>query len=213
MKKIQLALILLFTFSGLIKAQDISSVIFSMPDELTLKIPDDQKEILSALPEDTATVTVSNILGGDVERIAMSKDYVVIKTSDIGMLQIKLLPLINNSYIVGVIRTVCDMACDSRIDFYTTDWKHLSTAELFPEKDKEWFLNTGADRESFQIKNAYAALDMTPVKYVFSPDNQTVTAMYDIKKYLSADDYKLLEPFLSTNQVTFSWDKTSFKKQ
>ena len=212
MKKIQFALILIFTFSGFLKAQDISSVIFSMPDELTLKIPDDQKEVLSTQTEDTAKVTVRNILGGNVERLSISKDYVAIKTSDIGMLQIKLLPLINNSYIIGVIRTVCDMACDSQIDFYTTDWKHLSTADLFPKKDKEWFISSSADRESFQFKNAYAALDMTPVKYIFSPNTETLTAVYDIKKYLSPDDYKLLKPFLSADSITFKWDKTSFKR-
>lgn len=210
MKKIQLALLLFFTFSGFVKAQDIASVIFSIPDELTLKIPDDQKERLAELSDDT--VTVSNILGENVERLGISKDYVAIKTSSIGTLQIKLLPLINNSYIIGVIRTVCDMACDSQIDFYTTDWKHLSTAELFPKKDKEWFLNAAADRQSFEFKNAYGALDMTPVKYTFSPNDNTVTAEYDIKKYLSSDDYHLLEPFLSTDVITFRWDRTSFKR-
>lgn len=212
MKKIQLALILLLTFSGLVKAQDISTVIFSMPDELTLKIPDDQKEILSALPEDTAIVTVSNILGGDVERVTMTNDYVAIKTSDIGMLQIKLLPLINNSYIIAVVKTVCDQACDSQIDFYTTDWKHLSTADLFPKKDKQWFIRKDIDRDAFQFQNAYAALDMTPIEYILSPNDGTVTATYDIKKYLSSDDYKLLEPYLSSNPVIFTWDKNSFKR-
>lgn len=211
MKKILLTFILTLTVFAFATGQDISSVIRSMPDDITLKIGSDQKEILATI-NDTANVVVNNILGGKVERVAVSPDYVAIKTSDIGMLQIKLLPLINHSYIVGVIRTVCDIACDSQIDFYTTDWKPLTNDELFPDKNKDWFIKKDIDRASFQFKNAYAPLDMTPVKYVFVPDATTVTAVYDIEKYLSEDDYKLLKPYLTETPIVFSWDKTSFKE-
>lgn len=182
-----------------------------MPDEITLQIADDQKELLATPSSDTLSVVVTNALGGEVKRESMSKDYVAIKTSDRGMLQIKLFPLINNSYIVGVIRTVCGMACDSQIDFYTTDWKPLRADDLFPQKDENWFIKKDTDRNSQEFKNAYAALDMTPVKYQFSPDRQTITATYDIKGYLSEDDYKLLEPYLIKDSKIFTWDKSSFQ--
>lgn len=210
MKKI--IFVLSFAFATIVsQAQDITSVFLSMPDDLTLKIDQEQRRVLLESPKDTAKVTAQNMLNENVVREALSDDYIAIKTSDIGMLQIKLLPLINNSYIIGVIRTVCDRACDSQIDFYTTFWKHLPQADLFPAKTKEWFFKADVNRDSQEFKNAYAALSMTPIKLVFSSKNQNVEAVYDIKRYLSEDDYKLIEPFLIKEPKVFTWDKTSYK--
>lgn len=201
-----------FAFIAIVsQAQDISSVFLSMPDDLVLKIDQEQRRVLLDSPTDTSKVTAQNMLNENVVREALSKDYMAIKTSDIGMLQIKLLPLINNSYIIGVIRTVCDRACDSQIDFYTTSWQPLSQTDLFPEKTKEWFLKADTNHDSQEFKNAYAALNMTPIKLIFSPNNQNVEAIYDIKKYLSEDDYKLIEPFLIKEPKIFTWDKAVYK--
>lgn len=212
MKNILFALAFSFIILSKTMGQDISSVIRTIPDKLMLRMSDDQKEKLTTLPDDSSEVTVKNLLGGTVERVGISSDYVALKTSDIGMLQIKLLPLINNSNIIGVIRTVCDKACDSQIDFYTTDWQPLQGENLFPDKNKDWFIQSTVDHQSQEFKNIYGALDMTPIKLMFSPDNDSVVAVYDIQKYLSADDYKLLKPYLVDEPISFTWDKVSFRK-
>lgn len=209
MKKIILLLSFVFVV-GVCVGQDLSSVIKNMPDELILKIEPNQKERLVENLSDTATVVVTNQLGEKVQRVAVSDDYIALKTSDVGLLQIKLLPLINNSYIIGVVKTVCDRACDSSIDFYTTSWERLPSVDLFPVKDKEWFLKTDVDRSSDAFMNAYAGLDMTPVKYSFNPNNTDLQAIYEIKGYLSAPDYELLKPFVAEEDVVFKWNKTSY---
>lgn len=211
MKKILLAFISILAFGGLLKSQNMSSIIRDIPQELILEMSDDQKEQLAMQLTDTTKVMVQNMFGGIIERTEMTPDYVAIKTSEIGTLQIKLLPLINNTHIIGVITTVCDKACDSRIDFYTTEWKPLSQNDLFPTKDKEWFIKKNIDRDSQEFKNIYGALDMTPIQLQFSPTDDTVTSVYTIEKYLGKDDYKLLKPYIEEEPVVFKWDKTSFK--
>ena len=211
MKKIILTLSLAFV-GFLAYAQDVSSVVRSMPDDLILKIDVGQKELLLDNSPDTSKVVVKNLLNGDVERLGFSNDYILLKTSDVGTLEIKLLPLINNSYIVGVIRTVCGAACDSQIEFYTTDWKSLNSSDLFPLVDKDFFIKADADRNSQEFKNAYSALNMTPIQLSFSLADQNVTTQYDIKKYLSEDDYKQIEPYLVKDPKVLKWDKISFKE-
>lgn len=209
MKKI--IVLLSFTFVVTIcMGQDLSSVVKNMPDDLILKLDANQKDKLFETVSDTARVMIVNQLGGEVERVAISDDYLSLRTSDVGLLQIKLLPLINNSYIIGVIKTVCAGACDSSIGFYTTSWEPLSQVDLFPEKDKDWFLKTDVDRNSDIFINASAALDMTPIKYLFSPDNTDVQAVYEIKGYLSTPDYELIKPFVEQEDIIFKWNKTAY---
>ncbi|MDU1905096.1 MAG: DUF3256 family protein [Dysgonomonas sp.] len=192
-------------------AQDsLSSLVISMPESMLIGVSAEQKNEL-VTTSDTAEVAIINAINEKVERTAFSDDYIALKTSDAGTLQIKLLPLVNNSNIIGVITTVCGRACDSRIDFYTTSWELLPTQNMFPAKNKEWFIKSDIDKNSEDFRNAIAALDFNPIKLSFSPDNYELKADYDIMNYLSAVDYKLIEPFLIKESKTFHWDKQSFK--
>lgn len=210
MRKIQIALFA-FLISLTSYAQNLSSVIISMPDDLLPGMDAEMKERLSD-PLDTSGTTVQSSINEGVKRLDISDSYISLQTSENGTLQIKLLPLINNTKIVGVISTVCGKACDSNISFYTTDWKPLLKSDMFPEKDKAWFLAEDADINSEAVHNAYAALDMSPITLSFSSQNSDITAAYDIKNYLSKYDYKHLEPYLIKTPVVFKWDNLSYKR-
>lgn len=200
-----------FLFNITMYAQDnISSVVVNMPEGVLIGVTAEQKGEL-IIPSDTAEVSVINAINEKVERIAFSDDYIALKTSDVGILQIKLLPLVNNTNIVGVITTVCGEACDSRIDFYTTAWQPLPRENMLPSINKDLFIKQDTDKNSEIYRNAVAALDFNPIKLAFSPDNYDLKADYEIKHYLSKDDYKLLEPFLTDGSKIFQWDKMSFK--
>lgn len=211
MKKIFFILSLLIT--GLVsQAQNISPLVIAMPDDMLIGITLDQRKLLIA-PEkkDTDQMAVVNIVGDTVKRLEFAEDFISLQTSKVGTLQIKLLPLVNNTQIIGVINTVCGPVCDSRIDFYTTDWTPLKQSDLFPQINKDSFLKSGIDRNSETFLNAYATLDMTPVKLSFSAADKNVTAVYDIKRYLSKEDYEQLLPFLKEAPVIYTWDKFVYR--
>ncbi|MEN9918048.1 MAG: hypothetical protein RL662_484 [Bacteroidota bacterium] len=182
-----------------------------MPDNMLVGLNADLRKALVESP-DSASVTVLNAINEPVVRTAFSADYIALQTSEAGTMQLKLLPLVNNTDIVAVITTVCGDACDSSIDFYTTTWQALPSENMFPPKQKEWFISASADRNSDDFKNAVVALDMTPIKLTFAPDNTTITAVYDLKNYLADEEYKLIEPFLFKESRTLRWDKLSFKE-
>ena len=171
----------------------------------------DQRKVLIAPENDTTEISVVNVVGDTVKRLGFSEDFISLQTSKVGNLQVKLLPLVNNTQIIGVITTVCGPACDSKINFYTTDWQPLAQSDLFPQISKDSVIKDGVDRNSEGFQNAYATLDMTPVKLGFSATGQNVTAVYDIKKYLSKQDYEQLLPFLKEVPVTYTWDKFVYR--
>lgn len=181
-----------------------------MPESIIYGLEASEKNLLAAGPEDTAKLTVNRGRLGEITRLSVSPDFVSFKTSDAGTVEIKLLPLINDSHIICVIRTVCAGACDSQLQFYTTKWIPINQGDLFPKKDKDWFIRSGIDKDSQEFINAYAALDMTPIKMKLSSTDSSLKIYYDIKKYLSDEDYKKIEPFLIENPKILYWDKSSY---
>ncbi|MDR1091064.1 MAG: DUF3256 family protein [Prevotella sp.] len=209
MKKILLAIILL-TITTTISGQDLKSIILSMPESIIYGLEASEKNLLAAGLEDTAKLTVDRGRLGKITRLSVSADFVSFKTSDAGTVEIKLLSLINDSRIICVIRTVCAGACDSQLQFYTTKWIPINKGNLFPEKDKDWFIRPDIDKDSQEFKNAYAALDMNPIRMRLSPTDASLMVYYDIKEYLNEEDYKKIEPFLLENPKILYWDKSSY---
>lgn len=194
-----------------LSAQDITSVFLSMPDDVFLGLDAEAKDKLIAQANDTSEVKIRSVFGGEITRQEMSEDYLSLQTSTAGILQIKLLPLVNNSRIICVVKTVCGKACDSNVRFYTTDWEELSDVNLFPKPDINWFIKPDVNRESEEFKNAYAALDMRPMKMELDSHKAQLNVILDAESYLSEDDYLKFEPFLTTKPHILKWDKISFK--
>lgn len=214
MKKILSILLIIYPFIAT-NAQDIAALVVTMPDNMLIGVNLDQKKELAVAEADSIEkkIYVINAVGDSIERLAYSDDYVMLKTSDAGILEIKLLPLVNNTNIVGVITTVCGQVCDSRIDFYTTSWQPLDKSTLFPNITKESFLKNDADRNSIDFQNAIAPVDMTPVKYNFSDKDKNITAEYQLENYLAGDDYKAIKPYMNTQPKVFEWNKFAYKEK
>ncbi len=196
-----------------VSAQDISSVLLPMPESIVFGLEAAQKNLLIGDTKDTTQIVVDRGTYGDLKRLAISPDYIALQTSEAGTIQIKLLPLINDSKIVCLVKTVCGSngVCDSQMQFYTTTWIPIPQADLFPAKNKDWFIKPDTNRQSEDFINAYAALDMTPMKFTLSPDTTSLTVEYDIKDYLSEEDYKKIQPYLTGEPKVFTWDKSSYK--
>lgn len=212
MKKLVLSLFSLFVSLAVVKAQDnLTSVFYALPDAVISGLSVEMKDKLIANPTDTAEVAVMTDIYDSIKRLAITDDYIMLQTSPVGTIQIKLLPLINESKIICVIHTVCAGVCDSHISFYTTKWTPIAQTDLFPAKNIGWFIKSDADKDSQEYKNALSALDMNPMKYTMSAKDSSISVEYDIKGYLSEDDYKKLAPFLTGEPKVFAWDKISYK--
>lgn len=193
-----------------VSAQNIGEVFLTMPDDIIFGLEAAGKEKLVSNHDDTTGIVVDRGVLGEMERIAISDDFISLQTSEAGTIQIKLLPLINDSKIICVVKTVCAKMCDSQIQFYTTKWMPIPQGDLFPKKDKDWFIKADVDRNSQDFQNAYAALDMNPIVITLSAEDTSIAASYDIENYLTTDDYKKIKPYLIDSKK-FVWDKLSYK--
>lgn len=193
------------------KGQDINQVFQNMPRDIVYGLNPDLNKDLLERPKDT-TVFVGTMIYEKVKRLNLNSEYISLKTSDVGTTEIKLLPLINNSKIICVVQTVNSTVSDSKISFYTDKWKPIVNDELFPERNIEWFIKPDVDKTSEKYRHAMTALQMmTPMKISLSPDEATAIVDFDPESFLSTEDYKIVEPFLTKVPKILEWDKVRFK--
>lgn len=195
---------------SVLSAQDIKAVFTNLPEEIIFGLTAEQKNKLASNPQDSVVIVDDSSIYEEIMRTSISDDYIAIKTSDVGSVQIKLLPLVNDSKVICVVRTACKDICDSQVNFYTTNWDPIEKTSLLPSLPVDWFIKPGTDKNSEQYKDAVSVLDIDPVKMTLSPDNYTLKAELDVENYLNKESYDTLKPYLVDSKV-FIWDKVSFK--
>lgn len=94
--------------------QKIDDVFETMPDYFLPAFSDANKTMLLV---DTSLSVIPYPLG-EIERLEYTDTFLSVKTSDVGTMQIKLLPLVNDTQIIAVIKSVCSNVCDSNIRFF-----------------------------------------------------------------------------------------------
>src|SRR5690554_5475125 len=108
--------------------QTIDTVFKTMPIEFLPAFSDANKTMLLM---DTSLSVIPYPLG-KIERLEYTDTFLSLKTSDVGTLQLKLLPLVNNTLIISVVKTVCSNVCDSEIRFFTDKWEEIDKNNLLP---------------------------------------------------------------------------------
>ena len=124
MRKIILGCLLAISLSSL-HAQDMKTVFVSMPDSvLPLLTKVNREDCVDFLASNMKAV-VKNRFGKQVELKKLTPDYLQMQTSARSTLEMKLLPMSDSTQVICMVNTVCASACDSRISFYTPQWKPL----------------------------------------------------------------------------------------
>lgn len=219
-KYISIFVITLFALSAnSILAQDIATVLNNAQKNPLFEIispvmsqlvfaSDSTTKITKENPIDTSSIAIKGPLGV-VKRTAKTTDFIAIETSKAGSIEAKLLPLINESKIVCVVKTACAEICDSQVFFYTTNWEALNSSDLIPNKSIEWFVDKKAIPEEKLAEINALIGNMNPVKFNLEPITNTITAESNLDVFLG-DSFKTLEPYF-TKTKTLTWNKTSFK--
>lgn len=202
--KILLGLLIFISTSAF--SQKIDDVFKTMPNSILPGLSEGNRTMFLV---DTGKTVIPYPLG-EIEKLAYSPNFLKMKTSEIGTTQIKLLPLINDTQIICVIKTVCGNACDSNIKFYSTDWKELDANTLLPRISAESFLDE-SKKDTDNYKFAVSLPDIYPISAEFENGSNTLILKLDFKKYLSNEQLAEIKPFIKSETLTLNWNNTSFK--
>lgn len=201
---------LICAFTLNLNAQDMASVFSSMPDQYIPQLEGAWRKDLIDLYKSGKEARLENTMNGFSRLDSLTSDYLLLEATEKSSIEMKLLPLVNKTYVVGMITTVKGPVPDSRIQFFTTDWEPLETADLFEIPTGKWYLKKGVDEEEEAFQMATSRLDMDLVQYKFSSEDCTLTAIYTTPEYLSKEDREILIPYLA-KPLVYKWKKHHFK--
>ena len=206
----RLFILQLFLFLSIAShGQRINGVFNTMPTQLLPGISDANRARLLASPVNTA---VPYILG-EVTKLQHTDNFLEIRTSAVGTMQIKLLPLPRslrrNTTIIAVIHTVCGGGCNSHISFYTTRWERLDASRFLPDISVRNFLDS-SQKETQNYKYALSLSNILPISAQFKESSTDITLTFN-HQYLSAPAFNEMEPFLKTDRIVLQWRGGSFR--
>lgn len=185
--------------------QTIDTVFKTMPIEFLPAFSDANKTMLLM---DTSLSVIPYPLG-KIERLEYTDTFLSLKTSDVGTLQLKLLPLVNNTLIISVVKTVCSNVCDSEIRFFTDKWEEIDKNNLLPNIQPHIFFDASKlNRLDFKV--AVSHINIYPLHLQFNKESDDLAVKFDFVGFLSSDDLKKIEPFVEKESIILSWNKSMF---
>lgn len=194
-----------------LKAQNMAEVFVSMPDEYVPQLEDAWRKDLVDLYNSGENAQLKNNMNGTSRLVKLTKDYLLLESTERTTLELKLLPLVNNTFVICKIITVKAPVADSRIAFFSPDWKPLNASDLLEPVTAGWFIREDADKTSIAFQEATSRLDMDLFEYKLSPDDYTLTQIYTTPQYTDKETQKKLKPFLKDSPKVYTWTKSYFK--
>ena len=192
-------------------AQDMRSVFIAMPDSITPLLTKVNKEDCVDFLDSQMKAEVKNRFDGTAEMKVLTEDYTLVQTSEIGTLEMKLLPVNDSTKVVCMVKTVCASACDSDVRFYASDWsKELDAASFLqrPSADVFFLPNDTLSEEGILIRKK---ADMHLMKASLSKDEPTLIFIYTTPDYLNQEDQEKLLPHLRKEPVVLEWKDGKFR--
>ncbi|NLA62945.1 MAG: DUF3256 family protein [Bacteroidales bacterium] len=199
-------LLLLSSISFLSSGQTINELFKSMPSEYLPAFSEANKTMLLV----DSSLSVIPYALGEIERLEYTDTFLSLKTSEVGTMQIKILPLVNNTQIVALIKTVCSSnVCDSDIQFLTNEWEEIQKNNILPTIPPSIFFDeTKTDTPGF--KWSVSQIDIYPLQLQFKDGSNDLQVTFNIKKHLSKQDALKIETYLAKESIDLTWNKSTF---
>lgn len=184
-------------------SQTIREIFSSFPDEILMPLTTNSRMDLLDLYEANREALVRNNLGDTVRLNSFSEELIELEVGNLN-LQLFLLPMINESNVIVVVKTVCASYCDSQIAFYSNSWKPLDTEAFLAPSELISFNQQPDDLQIWDVP-------FTQWRYVISPDGnflqQTITAssLYNLNG--------AKEPNKKEMKKVFRWMGTHFSSK
>ncbi len=210
MKRIVLLCLLVMSVLPL-KAQDMAAVFIAMPDEYVPQLEDAWRKDLVDLYRSNGKAQLKNNMNGYSSLEKLTDNYLLLQSTERTTVEMKLLPLVNNTFVICQVVTVKGSVADSRVSFFSPDWKPLDATDMLTPVAADWFIREDADKSSVTYIESTSRLDMDLFRFQLSPDDYTLTQVYTTPEYLDKETQKKLKPFLKDAPKVFTWKKSSFE--
>ena len=200
-----IAFMFLFITAG---AQKMADLFIKMPDGLIVHLEEAWRKDLVDLYKAGKPAQLDNTMQGKSTLLKLTDQYLKLQSTERSVAELRLLPLVNNTFIICMVITVYGPVADSRVSFYSTEWQPLTSEEIFTPVTADWFRKADLDPQSIA---ELARLDICLIKYSLSDEDATLTAEYTSPQYLDGDNQQVMKKLLKTEHKKFEWKSGRFE--
>ena len=194
-----------------VSAQDMATFFIQIPDQYLPQLEDAWRKDLVDLYKSDKPAVLDNTMNGRSTLQKLTPDYLLLQSSEQSTLEIRLLPLINNTFVACVITTVFAPVADSRIAFFTTEWQPLPAVEIWSPSTTDCFIKEDINHDDDNYQTARSYLDMELIHYHLDPDKLTLEAVCTTPEYLSSEERAQVKPFLKETPIVYYWRTGRFE--
>lgn len=210
-KKLSIILCLAFIGLGALQAQEAKTCFKNMPDSICPLLSAVNRADFIDFLESKMKAEVTNSFGGKSEMTELSPDYIRVQMTPQSTWQMKLLPVNDSTKVICTVSTVCAPACDSHINFYTTDWKELPAASYLPALPAmdDFIIQAPDTVDVYEYQAARRQADMLLVKTDLSAKDTALTFTFTTPDYMEKEAAEKLKPFIR-RPIAYTWSQGRF---
>lgn len=210
-KKLSIILCLAFIGLGALQAQEAKTCFKNMPDSICPLLSAVNRADFIDFLESKMKAEVTNSFGGKSEMTELSPDYIRVQMTPQSTWQMKLLPVNDSTKVICTVSTVCAPACDSHINFYTTDWKELPAASYLPALPAmdDFIIQAPDTVDIYEYQAARRQADMLLVKTDLSAKDTALTFTFTTPDYMEKEAAEKLKPFIR-RPIAYTWNQGRF---
>lgn len=191
-------------------AQTAAQLFVNMPDRLFPALTAVNRADMIDFIDNGMRAVVSNAMDSTAEMTAKTDDYIAVKTSAMGSMQMKVLPLNDSTSVICLVRTVCPGACMSSVRFFDTGWHLLPCGQYFTmPRTSEFLLRSDPAFMTDSVGHSSLA-DIELYRIDLAPDTPTMTITSTICDYATREEAVTLRRWLKPDGVKMQWQNGRF---
>lgn len=208
----RLLLICLMFCSLMVQAQDLKSLFVAMPDSLSPLWTEVNRADFGDFLASNMKARVRNRFGNFSEMLKLTDDYLLMQSTSVSTMEMKLLPVNDSVNIICMVQTYQAPVADSRISFYDTAWKELPVSQFIQLPEESVFYKTPettAQADLLADVRKYA--DMYLLKASLSEKGKTLSFVYTTPEYMDKENSDRLTSCLNMKQLEYEWRDGKFQ--
>lgn len=207
MKKNILILVSLVLTLFTAQAQEAKTLFVNMPDSITPLLTSINRADCIDFIESNMKAQVQNRFDKTSQMTVLGKDYISIQMTPATTWQMKVLTVGESTKLVCVVSTACGSACDSDIQFYTTDWKLVPASTYLTLPTMDDFFIAPSDEVTREYNLLRNRADMLLMRADFSTESDNLTITLTTTDYMDKEAAEKLKPFLR-RPLVYNWTGT-----
>lgn len=211
MKRILIALVCLM--GGMpITAQTMKQLFIAMPDSVSIVMNKMNREDCVDFLANKMKARVQNRFDKPAELLTLTDDYLLANPTANATWEMRRLPVSDSTFVVCMVTTVAGPLKDSRIRFYSTDWKELPLSRFvtnIPTADDFYLIPTDSSKADTLRTLRQQAL-ITFLEARLSPQDNSLSFYYNTPEHMTPEDAARIKAYLRKKPVRYEWKEGKY---